>query len=299
MSDYHECPLCASEKISLNLVCKDHSISGENFELYKCVSCGFVFTQNHPDESAMPKYYESYDYISHSDTSKGLSNKLYRIVRRIMLRRKRYLIQKNTGLIKGTLLDIGCGTGYFGGAMKEAGWQVTGIEINEKARTHATSRFGFNVISPEEISSLSSGGFDCITLWHVLEHFHDPFKYFSDISNLLKPDGLCVVALPNCSSSDAKHYGKFWAAYDVPRHLWHFEPSTFNLFLKKVGFRCEAIRNLPFDAFYISVLSEKYKGSGNFFIKGFVKGKLFFLQSLLRIKGSSSIIYLLRKSGGQ
>lgn len=299
MSGYHECPLCTSEKISLNLVCKDHFISGENFELYKCTSCGFVFTQNHPDESAMPKYYESYDYISHSDTSKGLSNKLYRIVRRIMLRRKRYLIQKNTGLIKGTLLDIGCGTGYFGGAMKEAGWLVTGIEINEKARNHATSRFGFNVISPEEISSLSSGGFDCITLWHVLEHFHDPFKYFSDISNLLKNNGLCIVALPNCSSFDARHYGKFWAAYDVPRHLWHFEPSTFNLFLKKVGFRCEAIRNLPFDVFYISVLSEKYKGSGNFFIKGFVKGKLFFLQSLLRIKGSSSIIYLLRKSDGQ
>lgn len=299
MSDYHECPLCASGKISLNLVCKDHFISGENFELYKCTSCGFVFTQNHPDETAMPKYYESYDYISHSDTSKGLSNKLYRIVRRIMLRRKRYLIQKNTGLIKGTLLDIGCGTGYFGGVMKEAGWQVTGIEVNNMARDLAASRFDLNVISPARISTLLPDSFDCITLWHVLEHFHDPFKYFSDISNLLKHGGLCIVALPNCSSFDAKYYGKFWAAYDVPRHLWHFEPSTFNHFLKKVGFRCEGIRILPFDVFYISVLSEKYKGSFNFFLKGLIKGKLFFLRSVLKIERSSSIIYLLRKSDGQ
>lgn len=299
MSYYQKCPQCGSEKISLHLLCKDYFISRETFELYKCDSCGFVFTQNPPDESAMSKYYESDDYISHSDISKGLLNKLYRIVRGVMLRQKVHLIQKKTGLKKGTLLDIGCGTGYFGGAMKEAGWHVIGIEINEIARNHATSRFGLNVISPEKISSLSSGGFDCITLWHVLEHFHDPFQYFSYISNLLKPDGLCVVALPNCSSFDAKYYGKFWAAFDVPRHLWHFEPSTFNNFLSKVGFRCEEILTLPFDVFYISVLSEKYKGSENFFVKGIIRGKLFFLQSLLRIKGSSSIIYLVRKSDGQ
>jgi len=299
MLHYTECPLCTSEKISLHLICKDHLVSGEDFGLYKCASCGFVFTQDHPDEAAMPQYYESDDYISHSDVSKGLSNKLYRQVRGIMLRRKKNLIQKKTRLIKGTLLDIGCGTGYFAGTMKKAGWLVTGIEINEKARNFAVSRFSLNVMSPEQISSLPSKSFDCITLWHVLEHFHNPFKYFSEISKLLKPGGLCLVALPNCSSYDAKHYRQFWAAYDVPRHLWHFEPFSFNHFLKKAGFRCEEIRNLPFDVFYISILSEKYKGSGIFFIKGLIKGTLFFLQSLLNTRRSSSIIYLLRKSADQ
>ncbi len=273
MIHYSECPLCTSEKISLHLICKDHFISGEVFELFKCGSCGFVFTQNHPDDSAMSHYYESDDYISHSDTSKGLSNKLYRLVRHIMLRRKTDLIRKNTGLEKGTLLDTGCGTGYFAGAMKKAGWLVTGIEINEKARQYAASRFGLNVIKPEQISSLASESFDCITLWHVLEHFHNPFKYFSEFSRLLKPGGLCLVALPNCSSYDAKHFGQFWAAYDVPRHLWHFEPASFDHFLEKVGFRCEEITNLPFDVFYISILSEKYKGSPDLFYKGINKRK--------------------------
>lgn len=299
MSHYRECPLCASGEISLHLICKDHFISKENFEIYKCASCGFLFTQDHPDENSMPRYYDSDEYISHSDTSEGLSNKLYRLVRGIMLRRKRVLIQKTSVLRTGSILDIGCGTGYFGGAMKKAGWQVTGIEINEKARSLAASRFGLNVISPVEISVLPDHSFDIITLWHVLEHFHDPFKYFSDISNLLKPGGVCIVALPNSNSYDAKHFKQFWAAYDVPRHLWHFDPSSFNCFLKKVGFRCEMIRNLPFDVFYISILSEKYRGSKIFFLKGIIKGKLFFLLSLFKVKRSSSIIYVLRKFPGQ
>ncbi len=299
MSLYPGCPLCTSENITLHLRCKDHFISGEDFELYKCGSCGFVFTQNPPDGNEMPRYYESDEYISHSDTSKGLSNKLYRLIRGIMTGRKKNLIQKMTRLKTGTLLDIGCGTGYFGGAMKKTGWKVTGIEINQKARRLAVSLFGLNVISPEKITTLPSDSFDCITLWHVLEHFHDPFKYFSEISRLLKQGGLCLVALPNCNSGDAKHYREFWAAYDVPRHLWHFEPATFNHFLIKTGFRCTEIRNLPFDVFYISVLSEKYKGSRIFFLKGFIKGKLFFLQSLLNTGRSSSIIYLLRKYNDQ
>ena len=302
MLRYTKCPVCSSGKISLHLFCKDYFVSGESFELYKCASCELIFTQGYPKESEIARYYQSDEYISHSDTSKSFSNKLYKIAREIMLKRKRKFVEKKTGMRKGSLLDIGCGTGYFAGSMKEAGWQVTGIEVDKKAREFAAQRFKLKVLSPDQITFIPSKSIDCITLWHVLEHFHDPLRYLSQISNLLKPGGVCIVALPNCSSYDAIHYGKYWAAYDVPRHLWHFQPSSFNSFLENTGFRCEEIRNLPFDAFYISVMSEKYKGSGFSFIRGIVKGKLFFLKSMFNVKRSSSLIYILRQgaeSGGR
>ncbi|MDO9340968.1 MAG: methyltransferase domain-containing protein [Bacteroidales bacterium] len=298
MVHHNVCPLCSSEKIFLHFRCIDHLISKKEFAIYKCPACGFEFTQDYPEEDEIGQYYESTDYISHSDTSKGLSNKIYRLVRSAMLLKKRGIINKVTGLHKGSLLDIGSGTGHFAGTMKKAGWQVKGIEINEKARDFSISRFGLEIIGPGQISTLEADSFDCITLWHVLEHFHDPFKYASDIFRLLKPGGMCVIALPNCSSYDAKHYGRFWAAYDVPRHLWHFNPSTFRLFSEKTGFIFENLRTLPFDVFYISLLSERYKGSGLSFITGIAKAKLFAFLSVLKRRRSSSVIYILRKPIG-
>jgi SAM-dependent methyltransferase len=295
MVHHNVCPLCLSEKIFLHLRCIDHLISNEEFAIYKCKACGFEFTQDHPEEAETGRYYESDDYISHSDTSKGFSNKIYRLVRSAMLLKKRGIIKNVTGLQKGTLLDIGSGTGHFAGTMKKAGWQVKGIEINEKARNFSISRFGLDVTVPEQISALESESFDCITLWHVLEHFHDPFKNASDILRLLKPGGICVIALPNCSSYDAKHYGRFWAAYDVPRHLWHFNPSTFRLFSEKTGFVLENLRTLPLDVFYISLLSERNKGSKIPFFTGMAKAKIFAFLSLFNMERSSSVIYILKK----
>jgi 2-polyprenyl-3-methyl-5-hydroxy-6-metoxy-1,4-benzoquinol methylase len=295
MVHHKVCPLCSSEKIFLHFRCIDHFISKEVFVLYKCSACDFEFTQDYPDETVIGQYYESEDYISHSDTSKGLSNKLYRLARSIMLGQKKGIIQNVTGLNKGSLLDIGSGTGYFAGKMKKAGWLVKGIEINEKSRDFSISRFGLEIIGPEQISTLEANSFDCITLWHVLEHFHDPFKYATEIIRLLKPGGFCLIALPNCSSYDAKYYGRHWAAYDVPRHLWHFNPSSFRIFSEKTGFALENLLNLPFDVFYISFLSERYNCSRAPFLAGMVKAILFAFLSLFNKEKSSSVIYILRK----
>jgi SAM-dependent methyltransferase len=295
MVHHNVCPLCSSEKIFLHFRCIDHFISKEVFELYKCPACDFEFTQDYPEETEIGRYYESDDYISHSDTSKGFSNKIYRLARNVMLHKKKGIIKNVTGLDKGSLLDIGSGTGHFAGKMEKAGWMVKGIEINEKARNFSLSRFGLEVTGPEQISMLEANSFDCITLWHVLEHFHDPFKYSSDIIRLLKPGGLCLIALPNCSSYDAKYYGQYWAAYDVPRHLWHFNPSTFTIFSEKTGFVLENLRNLPPDVFYISILSERYRGSKLAFLKGMVTALPFAFLSVFRIRKSSSVIYILRK----
>jgi SAM-dependent methyltransferase len=293
---HHEvCPLCSSEKIALLFRGTDYFISKEAFPVFRCGSCGFTFTQDYPEENEIGRYYESEDYISHSDTTIGLSNKLYRIARRVMLILKRNLVRKFTRLEKGKILDIGSGTGYFASVMKESGWDVKGIEINEKARIFSASRFGIDVLPPKEIKGLQSDSFDCITLWHVLEHFHDPVKYIAEIKRVLKPGAVCIIALPNCSSYDAKHYKQYWAAWDVPRHLWHFNPATFKKFAEKAGFKFEKIRTLPLDVFYIAQMSEKYKGSLFAFTLGIFIAKLFAILTLLNKKRASSIIYTLRK----
>jgi 2-polyprenyl-3-methyl-5-hydroxy-6-metoxy-1,4-benzoquinol methylase len=298
MVHHSVCPLCANEEIRLQFNCNDHFVSGRSFEIFKCSSCGFNFTQDSPDESGIAQFYESDEYISHSDTAKGFTNKIYRIARSLMLKRKKNLINRITGLRKGTILDIGSGTGYFAGIMKKSGWLAKGIEINEKARTFSMAHFGLEVYSPDMISAIAKDSFDCITLWHVLEHFHDPFNYISEILRLLKPGAVCVIALPNSGSFDARHYGQFWAAWDVPRHLWHFNPATFRNFSEKSGLILENLKILPLDVFYISQLSEKYKGSLLPFVRGIFKATIFaFLSSFDKSK-SSSVIYILRKPAG-
>lgn len=295
MIHYNKCPLCSSEKTEFHLRTRDHFLSREEFELFKCVECGFVFTQNHPDQNIIGRYYDSATYISHNDSAEDLLSRLYRLARRLMLKNKKNTIRKVTGLIKGTLLDIGSGSGHFLSVMKGAGWSVKGIEINENTRLNSAARFNLDILSPDQISDLQSGTYDCITLWHVLEHFHEPYKYASEIKRLLKPGGYCIIALPNCNSYDSRHYKEFWAAYDVPRHLWHFTPFSFKVFTGKTGFDLTCIRNLPLDVFYISSISEKYKGSFAAFITGMLKGSYFAFLSLFNKKRSSSLIYFLKK----
>jgi 2-polyprenyl-3-methyl-5-hydroxy-6-metoxy-1,4-benzoquinol methylase len=295
MVNHRTCPLCSSAKVELLFTCTDHFVSGETFPVTDCANCGFTFTSEHPDEESSGKYYESEEYISHSDTSGGIVNRLYKVARDIMLRRKTAMIERFTGLRRGSLLDIGSGTGYFADAMKRSGWQVTGVEISSRAREYSAKTFGIEVIDPSEINRLPAGSFDCITLWHVLEHFVSPFSYMKDISQLLRPDGRCIMALPNCSSYDAAHYGKFWAAWDVPRHLWHFTPATLRMFAEKTGFEVISVSTLPLDVFYISILSEKYKGTKLHFPVGMVKGAWFWMLSLFNSSKTSSMIYILKK----
>jgi SAM-dependent methyltransferase len=290
------CPLCSGNKISKFLKCTDYLVSKEEFDLCKCSACGFVFTWEYPDEKNIGKYYESADYVSHGDRAKGFLNRIYFQVRNVMLRRKKRITEKTIGLRKGKILDIGCGTGYFAGTMKEAGWDVTGIEPNAKARDYGSRRFGINILSPEQLLSLPDKSFDCISMWHVMEHLHDPFKYADEINRLLKPGGFCLAALPNNDSSDAEFYDRFWAAYDLPRHLWHFNPVTFKLFWEKKGFAITNLKRLPIDVFYISILSERNKESKVPILKGLLRGGVFALKSVANKKKCSSLVYVLGRS---
>ena len=212
-----------------------------------------------------------------------------------MLRRKRKIAEQACGKKKGKILDIGSGTGHFLAEMKRSGWETSGIEINEKARQYSSSVHGLNIIDPGQIQFIPTSSCDCITLWHTLEHFRYPFRYAEEIHRILKPEGTCIIALPNCSSHDAGHYRKFWAAWDVPRHLWHFSPATLGFFADKAGFMVKAFKSLPLDVFYISIISEKYRGTIPYFIWGLVRGFWFYLRSLMDRKGSSSLIYFIQK----
>ena len=292
---HDHCPLCTSTAISFRFSATDHLVSRQTFSLYKCSDCYFQFTADYPPENEAGRYYESDDYISHTNSERTLFDKTYQLVRKIMLRRKVSLVRKVTGLQQGRILDIGSGTGHFLAGMKNEGWETMGIEINEKTRKYANSKFDLDTQRPENISELSDSLFDCITLWHVLEHFYEPFRQMEETWRLLKPGGKLIIALPNCMSYDARHYGADWAALDVPRHLWHFGPSTFRLFAQKTGFSIEKIRMLPFDVFYISILSEKHKGSRLSSLTAIIKGICFSALSLFRKENSSSLVYILRK----
>lgn len=289
---YDNCPLCTSEEISDFLVAKDHLLSSEEFSLSKCQSCGFVFTQNVPPPEKIGAYYQSNDYVSHSDTRKGLLNKAYHMARNIMLGKKFSMVN---AISKGkNLLDIGTGTGYFPAFMKKKGYTVTGVEIDEKAREFARSEFGFDVFSPPEfLDHKIDGKFDVITLWHVLEHLEDFDLYLERMLEYLAPGGTLIIALPNCSSLDARHFREYWAGYDVPRHLWHFTPSTLTLLARNHDMDVVNIKRLPLDPFYNSMLSAKYMGHKLFMVTGIVIGELAYIESLFNISKSSSVVYFL------
>lgn len=289
------CPLCGGTHLKCAMTCTDFYASGEQFELFSCEDCGFTFTQDVPVEAEMGRYYETPDYISHSDTKKGAMNALYHQVRKYMLGRKARLVVKESHRKSGRLLDIGTGTGYFASTMEQRGWKVEAIEKNARARMFAKEHFGLEVKADEALQEFESGCFDVITLWHVMEHLEHLDATWERLRELLSDRGVLIVAVPNCSSYDAGKYGEYWAAYDVPRHLWHFTPVTIQQFASKHGFIMANRHPMPFDAFYVSMLSEKHRGSSFSFVKGIWVGTIAWLSTLTKKERSSSMIYVFRK----
>ena len=290
-----KCPVCGSNQFKPFITCTDFFVTGEDFEIRKCLGCGFKFTANAENEKNIGRYYQSEEYISHSNTSKGLVNAVYHKVRNYMLGRKRELVQKTTGLKTGRILDVGTGTGFLLNEMKRNGWQVTGTEKSDNARDFSKKEFGLEIHEPDQLFQFEKESFDAITLWHVMEHIHKLNETIATFSKLLKPNGKLIIAVPNPNSYDARHYKEFWAAYDVPRHIWHFGPEQMKQFGEKHGFRLTRTAPMPFDAFYVSMLSEKYKKSRFAFIKGMFHGTISWIISLFNTKRCSSVIYVFKK----
>ena len=289
------CPACDSPNVAYVLEAEDHTVSHERFEVWECGRCSLRFTQGAPAEADIGAYYASEEYISHSNTSAGLVNSLYQQVRRITLAQKRALVREVTGRHVGSLLDVGCGTGEFAHAMQAAGWHVRGLEPDAGARAFAKTEYGLTVEAPTALPKLA-GTFDAVTLWHVLEHVHELHAYLRRLRELIATGGTLLIAVPNYTSPDAKRYGADWAAYDVPRHLYHFSPVSIERLLAAHRIEVTETRAMPFDGFYVSMLSEKYASAGasNGVVGGVRRGLKTLAAGRRSPTRSSSVIYVCR-----
>ncbi len=292
MIQYTQCPVCKEHQLSPYFSVTDFSVTKEIFQLVKCNQCSVVLTQSIPDINGIGKYYQFEEYISHTNTQKGFINKAYHFVRKRTLLTKLKWVKKHTQLQKGTILDIGCGTGAFLNTMQQAGWSIVGLEPDDTARKNATALYNIQPQLSTELFSLPKASFDAITMWHVLEHVHELQAYVKQLHLLLKPNGTLFIAVPNYTSYDAQQYKAFWAAYDVPRHLYHFAPAAIQQLFEQHGF--EVVAHLPmwYDSFYVSMLSEQYK-------KGSKMKALFIAlysncKALFNAKKCSSITYIIK-----
>lgn len=279
----------SKHKVYLNV--KDHSVSGENFDLLLDEHLELLKTHPQPSPDKLGSYYDSDDYISHTDGKRTLFEKLYHAVKQKALRDKIGLIAQFQPK-KGKILDIGAGTGDFLMVAKQDGWDITGLEPSQKAGNIAKNK-GVKLL--DNLAEVKNHSIDVVTMWHVLEHVPDVEEQISELKRIVKPGGTIIIAVPNYKSYDAQYYGKYWAAYDVPRHLWHFSKKSIKVLFERQSMELIKILPMKFDSFYVSLLSEKYKTGRMNIIKGFFIG----LRSNLKAKGNfefSSHIYIIKPS---
>lgn len=286
------CPACGGSEWKQTGQVKDYSVSGEWFELRECLGCGLRKTHPQPEATVIGRYYASQEYISHSDTRTGLTNKLYHLARTYMMKMKWRWVTEASGRGTGKLLDVGAGTGHFAHYLKTQGWEVVALEPDETARKVGYEKLGLSIEPLESLVHQPADSYDVITLWHVLEHVHDIHGYMEHFRTLLKPSGTLLIAVPNYTSTDADHYQAQWAAYDVPRHLWHFSPVAMEKLFERHAFSLVGKKTMPLDAFYVSMLSERYRGNFSFGpVTAFFHGLQSFRKSRHHVDRSSSIIY--------
>jgi 2-polyprenyl-3-methyl-5-hydroxy-6-metoxy-1,4-benzoquinol methylase len=298
MKEINECLICCSTQSVPFLVCKDYTVSHKDFAIRVCKDCGFKFTSPRPEDKDLGEYYKAESYVSHSDTKKGLVNTLYHWVRSYTLIKKLQLVMHHSKLKQGKILDYGAGTGAFLETCKKNKWNAMGIEPDETARQVMKEKFSLTTHASlkETVADNSFSGFDVATAWHVLEHVPDLKETIKSIKGMMKDKAIFIVAVPNPTSYDAKYYKQYWAAYDLPRHLWHFAPTDMKRLFADLGFKQIEIRPMPFDSFYVSMLSEKYKGDGIGLIKGAWRGLISNIKANKTGTEFSSQIYIFQKN---
>lgn len=294
MEEISDCPVCQTNIFEKYLDVKDYTVSQKMFQIVTCKSCGFKFTNPRPNKNEIGEYYKAESYISHTNTSKGIIDKMYHAVRKYTLKDKINLIN-NQYPDKGKLLDVGCGTGLFLNEAREDGWTVDGIEPDAGARKIA-EEINKTRIKSEVLTSFKNEEFNIITMWHVLEHVHELNDTINWLKERLTENGSLIVAVPNYESKDAETYQAQWAAYDVPRHLYHFSQKSIKQLFEQKGLQLEKTIPMKFDSFYVSMLSTKYQEGKINYLRAFVDG----IKSNLNAKNAegnySSLIYVFRKN---
>jgi len=286
------CPICGSVKLQKAFKTKDYFLSQEEFSICLCKKCGFHFTNPRPVQNALSPYYKSEEYISHSNSKQGLIGWLYQRVRSYTLSKKYDLV---SSIRDGeSIMDIGCATGQFLNEFKKRGWNCTGIEPDPESREFAKKTYDLKVFGQEKLDELKDQSFDVISMWHVLEHVSDLKKRMEELRRLIKDNGSLFIALPNMDSWDAHHYDKYWAGLDVPRHLYHFKKENVELLFSNYGFTMHKIIPMKFDAYYVSLLSEKYRKNPLFLFSAFFKGWYSNFKARKNPPNHSSLLYILK-----
>lgn len=286
------CPICNGQEFKNFIICEDHTVSKESFAITKCTNCNLLLTNPRPGKKEIASYYKSEDYISHSNKANNIINLAYKVARNFTLNGKLKLVNRLAE--KKHLLDYGCGTGYFLEYCKNHQWDVAGIEPDEPARKLTEQQIGENIY-PELNIDDHPNKYDVITMWHVLEHVHDINLLLDQLKSILRKKGHLIIAIPNSDSFDAQLYQEHWAAYDVPRHLYHFNQLTFNELIKYHGFKLMETIPMKLDSFYVSMLSEKYKSGRTNYIKSMLNGWKSNRWAKKNNNNYSSIIYVLKK----
>lgn len=299
MENIELCPCCVSNDISSNGQLKDYYVSGETFSTSKCNNCGFVFTNPRPDINEIGKYYQSANYTSHHASDTSLFHKLYRLVRNYMYNKKmsRIASHLNRNIQASAFLDYGAASGDFLSYCISVGiTQVSGVEQDAVCRKIALDQHGVFLKSPREMADFKEASFDVITLWHVLEHIHNLDEMIQHFHHLLNENGILVISVPNVDALDRVMYEEYWSAYDVPRHLYHFNKKTISTLMSRLGFKLENTYPLIFDSYYISLHSEWYKKSGKIAaILKAIKNGFLSNWSARKTGNYSSLIYVFTK----
>lgn len=289
------CPICDHHQYKIVHICEDKLVSEESFALVRCDECGFVYTNPRPTIEEIGKYYQSDEYVSHSNTKKGIINTLYGIVRNKTLKQKLKLINSFKTKQK-RLLDIGCGTGHFLATAKKGGWEISGVEKDDNTRHATEAKLDTSLYSDfEEVPENKK--FDIITMWHVLEHVHQLNETIVKLKKLIHKKGRIIIAVPNYNAEDRKVYGDEWAAFDVPRHLYHFTQNSMNTLIRKHGMKIKRSLPMKYDAYYVSLLSEQnskqQKGRIKQYLDAFLNG-LKSNKKAANTKEYSSLIYIIK-----
>ena len=287
------CPICETKDSKTFLKCIDYTVSRETFAIQECEGCNFRFTNPRPNENEIGPYYKAEAYISHTDSGKGLINSIYKQVRKYTLGQKFRLIKRLSS--GNSILDYGSGAGTFLSYCKDKNWKTKGVEADQETRERVIKELELDVISPKGITSLGKERYDVITLWHVLEHVHQLKNTIQALESSLKLNGVLLIAVPNCSSHDACYYGKHWAAYDLPRHIYHFRPNDISKLFQQFDMKVVDVLPMVFDSYYVSMLSEKHKRGSTKFLSGLWRGLVSNIKAESN-KTYSSQIYVLRKN---
>jgi len=293
MEQVKKCINCDCQVFTSVFSLKDYFYTEETFTIQQCSNCGLRITNPRPDEKALGAYYKTENYLSHSDRNETLFDKIYHFIKKYNLNYKRKLIEKYH--TSGRIMDIGCGTGAFLGQFDKNRWIRNGFEPDAEAREIAKTTYGIEVNDTTVLNNLVDTKAEVITLWHVLEHISTINEQLTKIKSLLTDDGILVIAIPMSNSYDANYYGKYWAAYDAPRHLYHFTKDTIQQLLSKHGFTLVDKYPMRFDAFYISLLSEKYKKTSFPLLRALIKGLYSNMTAITENGTFSSMIFVFRQ----